>query len=74
MDIFRNVVRWFDEQIAVREQKRSWFIFCGNKIERLSESDIDLLFETISHHDHESYCLSVGIILCKFAIYGRAQL
>ena len=53
MDIFRkSVVRWFDEQIAVRDRSSLFIALWNEDSERLSELISDLLFETISYHDY----------------------
>lgn len=53
MDIFRkSVVRWFDEQIAVRDRSSLFIALWNEDSERLSELISDLLFETISYYDY----------------------
>ncbi len=53
MDIFRkSVVRWFDEQIAVRDRSSLFIALWNEDVSSLSELISDLLFETISYHDY----------------------
>lgn len=52
-DIFRkSVVRWFDEQIAVRDRSSLFIALWNEDVSSLSELISDLLFETISYHDY----------------------
>ena len=53
MDIFRkNVVRWFDERIAVRDRRELFEALWNEDTVKLSDLISELLFETISYHDY----------------------